>query len=808
MGGDAERRPEFGALLRRFRLSADLSQEMLAERARISVQAVSALERGVRRAPQRQTLELIVRALDLDAQNRSRLEDAALKSTRRRPRAQPASSFERSNLPLSLTKFFGRARELETLEETLGSARLVTIWGAPGVGKTRLAIELAASVHDHFPDSVRFVDLARVVDSSRVTSAFAAALNISEEQGRDLSETIARALYGSRALIVVDNCEHVIVEAARLIEDILSAAPAITLLCTSREPLRVRGEHVFPLEPLPVSDSTDSPATLLFADRAASAGCAIDVAADRRAIAAICRRLDGIPLAIELTAARTRAMTPPQIARALQERFDVSAGTARTALPRQQTLHGALEWSYGLLSPAEQRLMRRLCVFPGGWSVDDALAVLPEEQSSAVFAGLEGLVDKALAVVETTAPQARYRMLEMTRQYAMERLAEAGELELCERLRCRRHRAMAEHAFYSFRSLDDEPARMLFPDLENFNATLTWAIHRKSDVDAGAMLAAHLSPFFDMFGMQVEGIRWANAAVEALGPEPSAEPLVQAWMAVGRLSSHVELHQQAYDATVHACKFLDGIEPQTRANLLAMRSSNASALGHREEARTFLAQAIDAFRSAGDKEGERRCIINRADMARHEGDFAASKALYAEVLRGLRPGISSRIRVVSLLSLAEAEYGLGNYAAALDIGRDALQAARESNNAQTMVCAMVNLVAYLCEIGQLREARTLADEAYALAVEKHYVELATLALQYRGLIEALSGFCEEAAPVLGYVDRVFAETGFRRGFTEQRGRDRFEAALKDAMGEDAAAAAIASGTQMAEDEALAAIGLA
>lgn len=808
MDVDAERRPEFGALLRRFRLNADLSQEMLAERARISVQAVSALERGARRAPQRQTLELIMRALDLDADNRSRLEHAALIGARRRPRSQAVSSLERSNLPLALTNFFGRTRELETLETLLGSTRLVTIWGPPGVGKTRLAIELAGVVHDRFPDSVHFVDLARVVDSSRVTAAFAAALSISEEQGRDLSETIARQLYGKRALIVVDNCEHVIAEAANLIEDILRAASGITLLCTSREPLRVGGERVFPLGPLPVSDFEDSPSTLLFADRAEAAGCAIDISAERRAIATICRRLEGIPLAIELTAARARAMAPPQIARALEERFDVSAGTARTALPRQQTLHGALAWSYSLLSPAEQRLMRRLCVFPGGWSVDDALAVLPEEQSSAVFTALEGLVDKALAVVETTAPQARYRMLEMTRQYAMERLGEAGEVELCERLRCRRHRAMAQHAFYSFRSLDDEPARLLLPDLENFNATLTWAIHRKSDVDAGAMLAAHLSPFFDMFGMQVEGIRWAKAAIEALGPEPSAEPLVQAWMAVGRLSSHVELHQQAYDATVHACKFLDGIEPQTRANLLAMRSSNASALGHSEEGRTFLAQAIDAFRSAGDKEGERRCIINRADMARHEGDFATSKALYAEVLRGIRPGTSSRIRVVSLLSLAEAEYGQGNYAAALDIGRDALQAARESNNAQTMVCAMVNLVAYLCEIGQLREARTLFEEGYGLAVEKHYVELATLALQYRALIEALSGLCAEAAPVLGYVDRVFAETGFRRGFTEQRGRDRLAAALEHAMGADAAVAAIASGAEMTGDEALAAIGLA
>ena len=450
MSADEPERPAFGALLRRLRLNARLSQEALAERARISVQAVSALERGARAAPQRQTLRLLADGLALDAAGRAELESAALQSAKPRVRGGlgPLKRALPRTLPATATSFLGRDREVATIVERLGTNRMVTIWGPGGVGKTRLAVAAAQQARDGFPDGVVFVELAPVVDGVGVPTALAAALGIHEGVNADLVDAAATALTGARVLVVLDNCEHVLEACSVLGERLMAAASGVALLVTSREPLRIAGEQVYELGPLasPHADDDDdalraTAAVQLFIDRAESRGAAYDERS-LRAIATICRRLDGIPLAIELAAARLPSMDAGQVAAALDDRFQLLTRGNRTAPSRQLTLAGALDWSYDLLRPEERVVLRRVALLVGNWTLDDACAVAGEAAAEhwSVVDALTGLIDKAMvAVAPTGNGERRYRMLETTREYASRAVAPRRRGRRTRAFSCRTH---------------------------------------------------------------------------------------------------------------------------------------------------------------------------------------------------------------------------------------------------------------------------------------------------------------------------------------------------------------------------------
>ena len=338
------------------------------------------------------------------------------------------------NLPSQVSTFVGRDQVLEDVRELLELSRVVTLTGAGGVGKTRLALQVAADLLDGSGDGVWFVDLAPLSDPGLVAAKTAGVLNVREQPGRSVLESLVMALRTRRLLVVFDNCEHVIGEAATLVEALAAGCPQLVILATSREPLRVPGEHVYQVPALSVSTDDDaeplgSEAVRLFLERAAEqqSGIALD-AESAVVVSRICRRLDGIPLAIELAAARLRSMSLEDLDRRLDRRLRVLTGGSRTAPPRQQTLEALIDWSYDLLNPPEQDLLARLSVFAGSFDLDaaEAVAAWGRGASMDVLDGLAALVDKSL--VETERSTAfRYRLLESVRYYGAAKLLERGE---------------------------------------------------------------------------------------------------------------------------------------------------------------------------------------------------------------------------------------------------------------------------------------------------------------------------------------------------------------------------------------------
>jgi predicted ATPase/DNA-binding XRE family transcriptional regulator len=432
--------PGFGGLLRQLRADAGLTQEELAAAADLSPRSVSDLERGINRTARKDTARLLADALGLTGPARALFEAAA------RGRATAVAALAAhgpltprpNNLPAQLTAFIGRARELSDVRALVESSRLVTLTGAGGSGKTRLSLQVAAGLLDGPGDGVWLVELAPVLDEDAVAPAISRALGIIGQPGRPVLDVLLDALAGLDVLIVVDNCEHLIGVCARAAEAILRRCPRVRLLATSREPLGIGGETIYRVPPLSLPGPGDwdlaaaesSDAVALFADRARAQGAALCLDEQTAPlVVSVCRRLDGLPLAIELAAARLRSLSLGGLNDRLDQRFRLLTGGSRTALERQRTLRATVDWSYSLLNGAERLLLGRLSVFAEGFDLDAAEAVGGSGSVEVLeVTGLLGsLVDKSLVVAEPAEGVLRYRLLDTIRQFAAEQLAETGE---------------------------------------------------------------------------------------------------------------------------------------------------------------------------------------------------------------------------------------------------------------------------------------------------------------------------------------------------------------------------------------------
>ena len=522
-----------------------------------------------------------------------------------------------SNLAAQLTRFIGRGRELEETKALLLNARLLTISGAGGLGKTRLSIELAASVSEIFKAGVWFVELTGLSDGSLVPHAVATVVGVRESPQEPIEATLSRHLGQLRALIVMDNCEHLVEGCARLIQVLLQRCPVLTVLATSREVLEVPGEVMWRLCPLAVPDALRSDgvddllrceAVALFVDRATLADPSFRLDQKNAArVAQICSRLDGIPLALELAAARISVMSLEDLASRLEDRFRALRSGSRTATPRQQTLRATIDWSHELLTEAERILFRRLSVFAGGFGLDAAEAVCASTDldSEDVVDVLSRLVDKSLVNSDDrSGGRTRYRILETIREYATERLGQAGESPGTRRRHAEYYLRLAEEGEGALRGAgQSEWLRRLDSELDNFRAALAGA--QDNDAGLGLRLAAALVGYWFTRGVVREGRDWLDRFVAASSADTPCR--LKALNGAGLLAS-------AQGATEDARRLLQqSIELAETGQDLQSLATGLSYLGRLEavgnigsgaSAREHLQRAISLSRELGDRPGE------------------------------------------------------------------------------------------------------------------------------------------------------------------------------------------------------------
>jgi predicted ATPase/DNA-binding XRE family transcriptional regulator len=528
---------DFGTLLKQYRLASGVTQERLAEQARISAAAVGSLERGIRRAPHRETVALLAEALSLSGPEKASFETAA-EHARARARADPTAPAH-GNLPTRLTTFVGRDNEIAEIEALLKLRRLVTITGSGGVGKTRVAVEVSRRLQSDEQREIRFVDLSAVSDGAFVAGTIATTLGVGLGQADNPLPSLAAQLKARRLLLVLDNCEHVIEDSAAATSAILRACPDVVILATSRDRLSIEGECSYRMPSLFVPEQTPAtaeaaskyPSFRLFVDRALAGDPHFVLTTDRlAAVAEICRRLEGIPLAIELAVTRLPTLGLNALVKRLQEPFHAPRGV-RDLPHRQQTMHATIAWSYALLSATEQMFLRRLSIFRGGLTLEAAEDACADESIAArsVSDLLSSLVDKSLLEVTRIGEESRYRMLDSVHFFASEKLIETGEFTAMARAHAQWMATLAEHAHETFTETSMSSYVAEFgPEIDNARGALDWALNDGSDEDAllAARIVGGLRLLWVILGRQRECLRWAEAAAKRTDPE--RHPLVAA----------------------------------------------------------------------------------------------------------------------------------------------------------------------------------------------------------------------------------------------------------------------------------------
>jgi predicted ATPase/DNA-binding CsgD family transcriptional regulator len=590
-----------------------------------------------------------------------------------------------NNLPLQVNRYVGRERELTAVRGLLVTSRLLTLTGSGGSGKTRLALQVATDLLEEFAHGVWWVELAALSDPLLVPQVVASVVGSPERAGRTVTEALADALRPKQLLLVLDNCEHLLAACVPLIDTLLRTCPWVRVLVTSREALTITGESTWLVLPLRVPDTYQPPtieglltyeAIQLFVERARAVLPSFTLAPENAsAVVQVCRRLDGIPLAIELAAARIRALSVEQIVARLDDAYRLLTGGSRSALPRQQTLQSAMDWSHDLLSAHEQAVFRRLSVFAGSFSLEAAESICTGEPGEAhdVLDVLSSLIAKSLVVVEQQSGEARYRLLETIRQYGQTKLHEVAETAMVRRS----HRNWYAHlAMQAESEMLESRQKSVFDRLEaecdNLRGAIEWSLEQR-EAEVAAQISARVSRFWIFRGRMSEGRRWLERALSGFS-EPNA----------------------------------------VRAKALNVAAILASLQDDSETARRLAEESLELSRELAEKQQTGYALYILGRLARIEGNYVDAATSYEESL-----SLFCELKLKHDIALVLSDLGLtvlflGEYERATALCEESLALSRELGDLRGIASWLANLSMILLARGDDQRARTLCEESLAI----------------------------------------------------------------------------------------------
>ena len=694
-----------------------------------------------------------------------------------------------NNLPRQITPLVGREDVVGEIKSLIERAPLVTIVGAGGVGKTRAALQAGADMLDGSGDGVWFVELAPLSDPKLLASAVAVALGLRQQSDGSSVEMLLAHLMPKRLLLILDNCEHLIEEAATIAAEILRRCPDVRLIATSREALGIAGEAVFAIPPLPVPPpevGTAEPvlgygAALLFVERARAADRHFELTdANAVTVAEIVRRLDGLPLAIELAAARLKALALDDVAKRLGRKLAMLTSGNRAAPARQQTMRATIEWSYELLGEGEKRFFRRFAVFAGGGSLDAIARYAADDgiDETGALDLIASLVDKSLVQPETNAGR-RYGLLESTREFAAEELGAHGERSAAARAHALAFLDLAEGLERSWSTMPEEEwRRRTEPDVENWRAALEWSVGGEDRAIGLRLLLALQHVWFFTLS---ERLGWLAIAREAIDDDVHASTLAKLDLYEARLYALNYRWDKVFDAARLAGEaFTAAGDRLSAAQSQRYVGYALTRLGKYSEGEVWLQTALQVYREENEDRATAGLLHDIGDARNEMGDIAGARAYYDEALLMYKATDAQESAMSIIRNLAEAEFRAGAVRTALDLAFEALAFDRESKNRLHIISDLLNITAYEISLGEFETAKAHGLEALTLARGGETDVYFAVAVQHLAVIVALEPGADRARAMrlLGYAQDRLGALYVRLGHTEQQAYDLAIAALQ------------------------------